>query len=67
MTRISEAHELAATARYLARRAVKDQLQRRGIRPIEVEPADITRAANELLRSNGAELIERAKAILAHR
>ena len=53
-----------AIARWLARKAIKERLRRSGARMVDVEPADITRAANELLCSNGAELIAEAKAIL---
>ena len=57
-------HELSATARWLASKAIKERIRRSGLRPLEVEAADIHRAANELLRSNGPEIFEQAKAIL---
>jgi hypothetical protein len=59
--RITPERELAGMARYLARKVIKAQLRRANIHLLDVEPSDITRAADDLLRTNGPELIERAK------
>jgi len=64
MPRITQERELATMARYLARKAIKEQLRRAGVGMLDVEPADITKAADDLLRTNGAELVERARAML---
>jgi hypothetical protein len=58
---INPAHELAGMARWLARKAIKEQLRRANVHMLDVEPSDIIRAADDLLKSNGPELIERAK------
>ena len=53
MPRINEAHALAATARYLARKAIAEQLRRSGLRPIEVGAADIVRGLDWIGRVGG--------------
>jgi hypothetical protein len=44
-------------ARYLARQAIKAQLQSKGLRVFDVGSADISRAANEYMREHLAELM----------
>lgn len=38
--------------RSMARRAVKDELKRQGVKVSDVEAADITKAANHLIKTN---------------
>jgi hypothetical protein len=51
-------------ARRLARKAVKEGLQRQGIRPIGVPYADISKAANDYLKGH-PELVDLARERLA--
>jgi hypothetical protein len=64
MPRITPERELAGMARWVARKAIRERIRRAGVQPHMMEPSDIIRAADDLLRSNGAELVERAKLML---
>jgi hypothetical protein len=63
---MTEAARLIVMARWLARKAIKDRLQARGIRPMMFETAEITKAADALLEVRKGELIAEAKLWLSH-
>ena len=53
-------------ARYIARRKLKETLQRNGVRPQSLQPQEMNRAVDALLMAKRAELIAEAKARLSH-
>jgi hypothetical protein len=61
---MNEAGRLITMAKYLARQAVKQHLQDRGIKPLTVEHSEINRAMDAYLLARKAELIAEAKRIL---
>jgi N-dimethylarginine dimethylaminohydrolase len=65
-TLMTDAAKLITMARYLARKRIKEHLQARGIRPLEFEPAEITKATDALLECRRAELIREGKVRLCH-
>ena len=55
--------QLMTMARYIARRKLKEHLQRNGIRPQTLEPQEINRLVDALLMARRAELIAEARAL----
>ena len=62
---MTEAAKLITLARFIARRKVKEAMRANGIKPLEMEPSEINRAANVLLEYCRMELLAEARTMLS--
>ena len=62
---VNQAAALMTMARYVARRKIKEHLQRNGIRPSTIEPWELDKLIDAFLKLHKAELLEEPKARLS--